>query len=235
MASSELWFTGSYLEEVFLDDGTSVSLRTVCPSDKDLLRRGFERLSPESRYFRFFASKLRLSDEELRRLTEIDGIDHVAIGAVMKREDGNEDGLGVARFIRVKGEPEVAEPAIAVVDDFQGKGLGTLLLHRLSGAALERGIKRFRCEILADNDRMKSVLSEVSSDFWFAQPINGVMEVEFEIPQAALKKARVNALRKSDMGRLLSHAARKTVSIGLGRRLLKHLAEKKRPISVGVE
>ena len=107
----------------------------------------------------------------------------------MQDSKGNEEGIGVARFIRLEEDSEVAEPAITVVDDFQGKGLGTLLLHRLAAAALEREINRFRFEILADNVRMKNMLDEVSQELWFAQPDHGVIEIEFEIPQTVAETA----------------------------------------------
>ena len=64
-----------------LKDGTAVRLRLIRPDDKDRLRAGFARLSPESRYLRFFVPKSTLTDAELVYLTETDGVDHVAIGA----------------------------------------------------------------------------------------------------------------------------------------------------------
>src|SRR5207244_92171 len=108
--------------------------------------RGFAGLSAESRYRRFFSAKDRLSEAELRYLTEVDGVDHFALGAL---HDG--EGAGVARFVRLRDRPDTAEAAIVVVDERQGCGLGRLLLTRLTEAARERGITRFRSDVLARN------------------------------------------------------------------------------------
>lgn len=148
-----------------LRDGTSAVVRTVRPEDKQLLREGFERLSPESRYRRFLSAKQRLTEAELRYLTEVDGTTHVAIGALRRDPagdlpDGREryEGLGIGRFICLDDAPDVAEAAIAVVDTAQGNGLGSLLLRRLVEAAVERGVRRFRCVVLASNDPMRRLL-----------------------------------------------------------------------------
>lgn len=154
-----------FSEEHALRDGTHVRLRHIRPEDAGELRRGLERLSPESRYRRFLGSVGGLSDELIRYLTEVDGHDHVAIVAARPRVDGGEDGLGVARFVRVAGEPTVAEPAITVLDDEQHKGIGHLLALTLARAAHERGISHFRGEILADNDAIRELLTNVGAEF----------------------------------------------------------------------
>ena len=164
------FFTLDYLERAVLHDGTPVRLRLVRPEDKELLRTGFERWSPASRYARFLAPKQSLSDDELRYLCEVDHEDHVAIGAVL---DSNDDdaalepaiapvGLAIGRFIRLADRPDTAEAAIAVADEVQHRGLGKLLLLRLVAAAAERGIAQFRCEILGSNAGMVALLSEIA-------------------------------------------------------------------------
>lgn len=153
-------FDSRYRERVRLEDGTEVRLRRIRPDDKQLLVEAFDRLSPQSRYARFLAPRNGLSESELRYLTELDGVNHFALGAVTgtgrKRK-----GLGVARFVRLPEEPDVAEASIVVTDDAQGKGLGRLLLLRLAAAAKERGIGRFRSEVLAENVRMRSLIHEL--------------------------------------------------------------------------
>lgn len=154
-----------FSEEHALRDGTHVRLRHIRPEDASELKRGLERLSPESRYRRFLGSVGVLSDELIHYLTNVDGHDHVAIVATRPRVDGGEDGLGVARFIRVEGEPTVAEPAITVLDDEQHKGIGHLLALTLARAARERGITHFRGEILADNGAIRDLLGNVGAEF----------------------------------------------------------------------
>lgn len=143
-----------FREEHVLRDGTKLVLRHIEPGDADELVRGFEQLSAESRFFRFFHGVARLSPEQLKYLTDVDGVDHVAIVAVTE----DEKGVGVARFIRDKADPTVAEAAITVIDAMQGKGVGSLLAAAIARAARERGIERFRGEILAANQRMRELL-----------------------------------------------------------------------------
>jgi GNAT superfamily N-acetyltransferase len=156
-------FTLDYTEHAELRDGTPVLLRLLRPTDKELLHTGFNRLSPESRYARFFAPKSSLSDDELSYLTEVDQEDHVAIGAVRER-DGEQIGLGIARFIRFPDHPETAEAAIVVTDEVQRQGLGRLLLLRLVAAARERGIERFRFEVLSSNAGMTNLIAQIAPD-----------------------------------------------------------------------
>jgi hypothetical protein len=114
------FFTRDFAEHAALRDGTRIVVRLIRSDDKDLLRAGFDRLSPASRYARFLAPKASLSDDELRYLCEVDQENHVAIGAV--REDDPAFGLGIARFIRQLDQPDIAEAAIAVADEVQHRG-----------------------------------------------------------------------------------------------------------------
>ena len=153
-----------FREEHTLADGTHVILRHVRPSDGVELRRAFERLSPESRYRRFFGGLSQLSDATLHYLTEVDGRDHVAIVALTESPDlKTEIGLGVARFVRLAEDPAVAEAAVTVVDDVQKRGLGRLLATTLAEAARERGIHRFRADVLADNQPMRAIMAEIGA------------------------------------------------------------------------
>jgi len=145
--------------EHVLNDGTKVTVRTIRPSDADMLRAGFERLSPESRYRRFFSSISVLTDEAVRYLTDVDSYNHVAIVAVVDSLDLKvEDGLGVARFIRLEDDPEIAEAAVTVTDHAQRKGLGRVLLSVLIDKARAIGVKRFRAEVLRENEPMMKLL-----------------------------------------------------------------------------
>jgi len=175
-------FDLDYVEDVTLRDGSSARVRLLRPSDRERLRDGLSRLSPESRYLRFFTTKDHLTDAELRYLTEVDGENHVAIGASRIDDEGVEtEGLGIGRFVRLADEPRVAEPALAVVDDAQGLGLGRLLLLRLIYAAEERGVDVFRCDFLAVNSGMQHLLRDVSPDVEFRSD-GPVVTAEFRLP-----------------------------------------------------
>jgi len=129
------------VEHVTLADGAELEVRIVLPSDKPHFAHGIARLSRESRYFRFLTGKDEFSDKELAYLTEVDGYDHHAIVTYRRLPDGTEEGVGVARFVRSPSRPDAAEVAITVVDEWQRRGVGTLLYERLKAAARERGIR----------------------------------------------------------------------------------------------
>ena len=125
----------SYEETVNLSDGQRIRLRLMRPSDKQMLLEGFEQLSADSRYARFMAPKSTLTERELRYLTEVDGVDHFAMGAIRRHLVSKDEGVGSARFVRLTDQPDTAEAAVTVLDDFQGKGLGSIMLQRLIEAA----------------------------------------------------------------------------------------------------
>lgn len=153
-----------FREEHTLGDGRRVVLRHVRAADAPELRAAFERLSPASRYRRFFGGLTHLTDATLRYLTEVDGHDHVAIVATGESPDlKRELGLGVARFVRIPDEPTVAEAAVTVVDDAQRVGLGRLLATTLAEAARERGVRMFRSDVLADNEPMRAMMTEIGA------------------------------------------------------------------------
>ena len=141
-------------EPYILRDGSWVAIRPVRPEDGPLLTDGFARLSARSRRSRFFTGKVRLSEAEVRYLTNIDHHDHEALGAVSR--DGR--GVGVARYIRDRDESDSAEVAVTVVDEWQGRGLGGKLLALLSDRARAAGITRFTAVTAADNTAAKTLI-----------------------------------------------------------------------------
>ncbi|MHB8416778.1 MAG: GNAT family N-acetyltransferase [Myxococcales bacterium] len=197
-------FDARYRERARLADGREVRLRPVKAEDKPLFLEALQRLSPESRYARFLAAKNSLNPNELRYLTELDGVDHFALGALSGLGRARR-GLGVARFVRLKEEPDVADAAIVVTDDAQGQGLGRLLFLRLVAAARERGIDRFRCDVLAENDRMRALLHEISPAAR-DQPDGLAVSVEVPLLDVAFDAPSVPGVR-GPLYRLFSLAA----------------------------
>jgi GNAT superfamily N-acetyltransferase len=197
-------FGVDYSERATLRDGSEVSLRLLRPEDKLRLRAGFEQLSAESRYARFLSPKTTLSDEELRYLCEIDQESHFALGA---ERDG--EGLGIARFIRLSDEPTVAEAAITVADHAQGRGLGKLLFLRLCAAANERGIHRFRCEVLGTNHGMAALLATIAPERTIVVE-SGVMTIDLAVP-AVSSDEPVTTAPAGGMYKLFRAAAENTV------------------------
>jgi nucleotide-binding universal stress UspA family protein/GNAT superfamily N-acetyltransferase len=190
-----------------LRDGTRLVVRPIAPEDREELRAGFERLSPDSRYRRFFSPVPRLSERHLDYLTDVDHHDHEALVAV---EESSGRGVGVARFVRTN-EHE-AEPAMTVADDWQGRGVGTHLLMALADRAREEGIERFRAPVLAGNHDALAVLGRLGP----TRRTQVGSEVDLEIDLAPSAVARPSLLR------WLRAAADGTISPGLT--LLQRLA-----------
>jgi GNAT superfamily N-acetyltransferase len=205
-------FDTEYCEVATLRDGRKVHLRLVRPSDKELMRRGFARMSPESRYKRFFSPKTRLSSAELRYLTELDHVNHLAIGAERLAGDAIE-GLGVARFVRYADMPDTAEAAVAVIDELQGKGLGSLLLQRLIAAAHERGIRRLRFEVLGSNQPMKDLVKDLAPSARTLRRQGGVSVIECELPPLSPSHPLDVPPRQTSLYKLFSLAARGMVTL----------------------
>ena len=144
-----------------LRDGSKVLIRQVRGSDAPLLADGFARLSTRSRQMRFLTTKHTLSAAELRFFTEVDHHDHEAIGA-LSPADGH--GVGIARYIRDPGDPKMADIAVTIADDWQGRGLGTELLARLSGHARQAGICRFTATVAYGNAAMARLLRNMGAE-----------------------------------------------------------------------
>jgi nucleotide-binding universal stress UspA family protein len=161
--------------EVVLPDGARLQIRPITRGDRARVAAGFEHLSPESRYRRFFSQAAELSEHELDYLTRVDHRDHEALIAL---DAVTGDTVGVARFVRVD-EP-TAMPAIAVVDSWQRRGVGSRLLEYLVQRALEEGYERFRADVLADNVdaiRIFTRLGEVRTE-----TARGITTIEVELP-----------------------------------------------------
>jgi RimJ/RimL family protein N-acetyltransferase len=127
---------GSEIE--VLSDGSRVIVRPIDSDDVELERRFITELSPESRRFRFLATINQPSEGLLRLLTNIDPSRDAALGAL---DASAERLVGVARFS--SGPGGTAEVAVTVSDDWQHRGLGSVLARRLIDLARRRGIRQF--------------------------------------------------------------------------------------------
>ena len=146
--------------QVHLRDGTIVHVRPVEAGDRELIRRGFERLSPESRYRRFLSPVPRLHDRMVRFLTEVDHRNHEAL---LTLDAVTGEAVGVARFVRLQSDPACAEVAVTVVDDWQRRGLGTVLLDALADRARDESVTRFTGVALAENREVLGLLGKLGA------------------------------------------------------------------------
>jgi GNAT superfamily N-acetyltransferase len=148
----------SYAVDEVLRDGSPIHIRAITSADKDLLLAHFSGLSPDSRYTRFFGAKRTLSRDELVRLTELDFADEVGFAATII-EENRERFIGIGRYFRMPDRTR-AEVAFAVLDEYQGRGIATLLLEHLRRVANAGGVSEFIADVMASNRHMLDVFRE---------------------------------------------------------------------------
>jgi ribosomal protein S18 acetylase RimI-like enzyme len=173
-------------ELMSLRDASRILVRAVRPDDKARLLHGFENLSERSRTLRFCAPKRELNEQELRYLTEFDGHDHLAIGALLLSRELAPEPVGIARFVRLSHDGAVAEAAVAVVDSMQQRGLGRLLMLELGRRARMLGVERFRCFVLSENQAMLALLRSLDENARSLRAVSGTQEVEIKVEGAKL-------------------------------------------------
>lgn len=188
---SDLVFLPTYRETVTVSDGDRLDVRLIQAADKSKLEAGFQRLSSDSRFFRFFSHKPALTAQDLNFFTEFDGTNHAALGAFELDPVGAEgDTVGVSRFVRVHDSSAEAEFSLAVADDQQGKGLGCLLMERLLLMAAERGVERLHGYLHPMNERIVGLLRRVCRAVSFSRedgmikatlPLAGCLQAEVMI------------------------------------------------------
>jgi GNAT superfamily N-acetyltransferase len=137
-----------------LPDGRRIEIRPQRPDDHAGLRAALARASPESLYYRFFSVKREFSEKEAHYFLDIDFVKHVALVAVAD-EEGRSAIVGGARYIVV--QPGQAEASFAVIDDYQGKGIGAALMRHLATIGREAGLREFVAEVLSENAPMLKV------------------------------------------------------------------------------
>lgn len=146
-------------DTIVLEDGTTVVIRPIRPDDAAYLKSTFPRLSAQSIYFRFMTYKRELTDEEARRFANVDYVTQMAFVALCE-EDGEEVVAGVARYALLDtAQPGIAEAAVIVGDEYQGRGIGKILLDRLLKYARQRGLRALRGNLLLENDRMMGMVA----------------------------------------------------------------------------
>jgi len=166
-----------------LKDGTKVHLRPIAPEDEPLLHEAVASMSERTVYFRFFSPIKRMSDALAHRLAVVDYQDRFALVATTHKPGAKERIVGVARYDRA-AHTDMAEVAVAVIDEFQRRGMGSLLLAELARVARTHGIRSFQLIVLPENREMLGLLRKMG---WIHQAklVGGVYEISFELPELA--------------------------------------------------
>ena len=132
-----------------------LTIRLLRSGDTATVSALFERLGPRSRERRFCGAKPRLSADELRLLARVDAEHHVLVGYL----DGDPEPVGIARLVR---DGRSAEVAFAVADEYQGRGIGTILTRELAADARAAGITELVATVCGDNPPAVSLIARVA-------------------------------------------------------------------------
>ncbi|WP_431952985.1 GNAT family N-acetyltransferase [Actinacidiphila sp. bgisy167] len=198
--------------DVVLRDGGAAHVRPIAPDDAERLVSFYEKVSDESKYYRFFAPYPRLSDRDVHRFTHHDYRDRVGLAALVGGEF-----IATVRYDRTDdGEAEVA---FLVQDAHQGRGVASALLEHIAAVARERGIRRFVAEVLPANQKMIKVFTDAG----YTQQrsfTDGVVRLELDLEPTerslAVMRAREQRAEARSVQRLLAPAS--VAVIGAGRR-----------------
>ncbi|MBF6470585.1 MULTISPECIES: bifunctional acetate--CoA ligase family protein/GNAT family N-acetyltransferase [Nocardia] len=192
------WFA-----DVLASDGGVVRLRPITPADAEPLQEFHGALSDRTRYLRYFGPYPRISPKDLYRTTHVDY--HDRVGLVLELGEAI---VAVGRYELLERDgPRAAEVAFVVADGHQGRGLGSILLEHLAGAAAENKIETFVAEVLAENTVMVTVFRDAGYQVERSRD-GSVLHLEFAIdPTEALLSVRDSRERASEarsVGNLLA-------------------------------
>ena len=149
-------------------------MRPVREGDWDAMLAFFKNLTPESQYFRFFSGSKNFEPAS-QWATKVDYANRFGLVATT---GSDERIVAHAALQRNEADQERAEIAFVNADDFQGRGLGTILLAHLAQAAEDLGVSVFEAEVLPQNHKMIEVFRQ--SGFQVNMQLEpGVIKVEF--------------------------------------------------------
>lgn len=154
-------------------------VRPLVAGDRAELVARYGQLSSQSRRLRFVSAPTHLSERLLDHLLDVDYVDRHALVATLVDEPGTPS-VGIARYFRSKADPTMADAAVTVVDEHQGRGIGTLLLTSLVAAAMTNGIEVFTADILWDNHELLDALRAVGARVVPGEP--GLAAVRVDLP-----------------------------------------------------
>jgi GNAT superfamily N-acetyltransferase len=160
-----------------LRDGRQIEIRALMPTDERDMLAAVDRTSAQSLYRRFFGAKQHFSESEKAFFLNVDFVNHVALVAVTE-DAGRRFVVGGGRYVVVR--PGTAEVAFAVIDDYQGQGIGAALMRHLVLLARNAGIREFIAEVLPENLPMLKVFQNSGLNMQMTHGA-GVVEVTLKV------------------------------------------------------
>lgn len=148
--------------ETRLSDGRPICLRTIRPSDEQRIREGIMELSDRSRYLRFFSAFREPPDSIVKRLSAVDGHDHIGWGAISL--DGVDyPPIGAAHAIRMVDDPDTAELAVALLDDYHGFGLARMLIAAVLVDCAHEHLSYLEMQVMAENSAAAGLVKQLGA------------------------------------------------------------------------
>jgi len=176
---------------VALRDGSTAVIRPLEPGEQDVVREIWDGLSDRSKRLRFLSPATELSPEDLDYLTQVD---HNRHEAVVAEDEASGRPLGIARYVRVPGDPDSAEAAVVVIDERHNRGVGTALLEELNDRARANGIRRYNVIVSEDNEVVLRGLERADAERR-GRTDEGEVEFVFELPREGVGDRLGAALR----------------------------------------
>jgi len=169
----------SYSAAGSLRDGTPLEIRALKPDDRADLLAALDRTSTQSLFRRFFSVRRSFTESEIDRFINVDFVDHVALVAVVQ-ESHRPVIVGGGRTILVR--PGEAEMAFAVIDPYQGHGIGSALIEHLIAIARSAGLRKLTADVLPENAAMLKLFKR--NGFRLQRTPGAEVKVELELDGA---------------------------------------------------
>lgn len=148
--------------ETTLSDGRAVCLRTIRPSDEARIREGITEMSERSRYLRFFSAFREPPESIVKRLSAVDGHDHIGWGAILLKGEKYPP-IAAAHAIRSEEIPSQGELAIAVLDEYQGLGLARTLIAAVLFDCLDEQLLELEMQVLGENSAATALVTSLGA------------------------------------------------------------------------
>lgn len=191
-----------YSEHVLLKNGHGILLRPAKPDDFELVKNFLNQLSPDTLRMRFMASMSYVPDSIAQGFCDNDLIENGCLLALMGN-NSTPNLIGICNYNSL-GNGRTAEVSFIIKEEFQGKGIGTVLLEKIAGIAAANGLIEFEAEVLPENDKMISVFK--NSGFEYHQVYGtDVIHVEFPVEGVSAVWERAELREKISVGNSLKY------------------------------
>jgi RimJ/RimL family protein N-acetyltransferase len=151
----------------------SLTIRRLADGERRPVLQVFEGLSERSRRLRFLGPKPVLGERDVEQLVDVGCCGRQAVAAI---DQASGEAIGIARYVQLGADRQTAEVAFEVVDAWQGRGVGRLLVDALADVAAEEGIRRLHATVAPDNRAALALMRRLGRVEWTSF-VDGAYEV----------------------------------------------------------